>query len=214
MGLMKYSEDMSQEEKTELKKFKEDGLPGINEIREADIIKWQKLYLSGKTYVEISEIAQKKKVLILFVSDKLSWFEKKITYYNDVSVKVFEKLAQIRIESMNTISAMVSSWNKYYGEKANSFLSDSNRVTLETMDNKQLPQYYKAIELLDKLTESVIKKPEIDTPKTGKMPSVTINVGDRATVTQTGENSVEVTAEDSPSLMLKKLALMEKQNKN
>jgi hypothetical protein len=218
MGLVKFSEDMNQEEKIELKKFREDGLPGINQIREADIIKWQKLYLSGKTYVEISEIAQKPKVLILFISDKLGWFEKKINYYNDVTVKVFEKLEQIRMESMNTIATMISGWNKLYGDKFNSFLTDNNSLTLENMDNKQIPQYYKAIELLDKLTENVLKKP-IDEPKKEKGALVNINVGDNINITKTGENSVEVrSAEiketDNPGEVLRKLALLEKQGKD
>lgn len=89
--ITKLRTDFSSEELESLKSFTNESKPGIGSIRESDIFQCFGLYMSGKTYSEISQITSIKKDVILYLSSASNWHEKKLKYYEDISSNVLQK---------------------------------------------------------------------------------------------------------------------------
>lgn len=186
--ITKLRTDFSSEELESLKSFTNESKPGIGSIRESDIFQCFGLYMSGKTYSEISQITSIKKDVILYLSSASNWHEKKLKYYEDISSNVLQKCKESKLETLNTVTTMVSALNKYFGNKFDKFLRTKDEGVIESLDTKLLAQYYKATETIDKL---------ISSPESDKKPLVNINMSAPARVTQTAENTIQIDSESS-----------------
>lgn len=147
--------------------------------------------MSGKTYTEISKITNTKKDIILLVSEQQKWFFKKNEYYNQMNDVVIQKYSQAKLESINTVTTMVSALNKYFGDKFNKFLLTQDKEIIETLDTRLLAQYQKAQENMDKIM-GIAGSGSDENPK---KPIVNINMTG-GKITQTDENTVEIEASD------------------
>ena len=150
-NLIKYPEDTTTEERESLQKYMNDGLPGFVRVNETDIFKWFELYISGKTYSEISKITNSNKSIILYISHKAQWNDKKLKYYNDLFLGLTNKLTQVKLRSANTIVTIVTALGKFYENKFNDYLSKNDKSIIEKIDTKLLSQYYKSMDALEKL---------------------------------------------------------------
>jgi len=191
--IAKYQEDFSDEEKKSLQEFIKNGCPGITKVDETKTFEWFQLYMSGKSYIEIASSCNTKKELVLYISNKLKWHEKRMSYYSDLSSNLVGKTQAVKIESASTIAAMVSALNQYFGDKFVSYLKTKDSKHIEGVDSKMLAQYYKSLEMLDKLMGSGSGQA---TP-----PSVNINVGSSAQVQQSEDGTVTVTDSSAKDIL-------------
>jgi len=118
----------------------------------------------GKTYSEISKITNTKKNVILYVSDKGNWHDKRMVYYNDLSDNMLQKCNESKIETLNTVTTMVSALNKYFGTKYDKLLKTKDESIIEGLDTKLLGQYYKATEAVDKIIGASASGDDKDKP--------------------------------------------------
>jgi len=144
-------ENMTEEETALLNSFKKNGCPGLVGVKPEKIEIWHSLYMAGKTYTEIVNICCDKKELILYVSDNQNWFEKRMTKFRDIDRNLYQKTQLSVKESINTITSMISSWNKYYDRQFTKYLQTNDESLLKSIDDKQIRSYLKTLETLMKI---------------------------------------------------------------
>jgi len=118
--------DFSPEEKTSLSEYIKKGCPGIEKIDENDVVECLKLYLSGKTYLEISNICKVKKDLVLYIAYRSNWHKKKMDYISDLSQNILNKVNQTKLESVNTLSALINAYSQKINNKVEKFITTNN----------------------------------------------------------------------------------------
>lgn len=188
---VRVNEDFTPTEVASLRDYKRNGIPGIQRYKEEDFFQWFNLYMSGKTYSEISKLTNTKKDIILYMSDKTRWHTKRMQYYADLSDHMIMKCQASKLETLNTVTTMVSALNQYFGNKFDKFLKTKDETIIEGLDTKLLSQYYKATESVDKI---------IGTSPSGDddgQTIVNVNMLSGAKVTQTDKNTIDVEPSDS-----------------
>jgi hypothetical protein len=191
-------DDLNAEETASLANYIENGCPGLTKIEDAQVFKWFELYMAGKTYSEIAVITKSKKDLIVYISYKSKWLEKRTEYFTSIAENMTTKITNIRTESINTVATIVSSMNKYFGKKFDSYLSTNDDTVIENIDSKLLEKYYKSLEILEKVVNPTAKDPS-------KPSSVNININSAASVNQSSDSSLDVSMDETPSDLMKRL---------
>ena len=206
MELEKLPEDMTSEEKQLLVQYKSNGCPNLGKISEVDVFKWFKLYMSGKTYAEISVITNRSKELILYMAHKAEWHKKRFSYYVDITANIDQKIRKTKMESANTVTSIISALNKYYGDRFNKYLATDDVKQIEDLDTRLLGQYYKSIETLEKIIGDSLDS------KGKQNPTVNVNIGGNATIKKIDDNTIEVNEEkeETPANLLELLAQYKK----
>lgn len=202
-------QDMTMEEKKVVQDFISDGCPGILKVQQSDVFKWFELYMAGKTYAEIATITKSKKDLIMYVAYKSTWMDKRFKHYEDISLNMLEKIKQVKLDSANTLSNIIKAFGKYCDKECNRFLSNNDASVIDGIDTKVVAQYFKAIDLFNKL---INPDDDVDTKKNPQQsPLVNINmgVGSATTVKQIDSKTLEITDETAGDL-LKSLASLKK----
>jgi hypothetical protein len=156
--------------------------------------------MAGKSYSEIAAITKEKKDLIVYIAHRGKWHEKHMQYYADIANNLTNKLKKVRLESANTVATAITALGKYYGDQFNKYLLTNDGSIISNMDTKTLAQYYKSIEVLDKMMS----------PSSGgegsSNPSVNINVGSNAKIEQKDDKTVEITTDEAAGDLIKALA--------
>ena len=201
-------QDMTKEEKESVQEFITNGCPGLLKVQQSDIFKWFELYMSGKTYAEIATITKSKKDLIMYVAYKSTWMDKRLGHYEDISLNMLEKIKQARLDTANNLVTIIKALGKYSEQKYNRFLTTNDPDAIEGLDTKIVAQYFKAVELFERL----IREDDPDSKDgSSKNPLVNINMGlgSTTTVKQLDINTLEITDETAGDL-LKTLASLKK----
>ena len=192
------SDDMTAEERESLKNYMDNGMPGLTRVQESDIFQWFKLYMSGKTYNEIAESTKTKKDLILYMSYKQDWVGKRHEHYNELLQNMIHKMSQAKLQSVNTITKMISALAKYYGDMFDQFLKNNDKSVIEGIDTKMLSQYYKSMEVLEKLVTPPKTRPDDGDES---RPNININMGS-GTVKQIDDKTLEVDDNTAEKILL------------
>jgi hypothetical protein len=198
-------DDLNEEERLSLEGYIQNGCPGLTKLEDTQVFKWFELYMSGKTYSEIATITKSKKDLIVYVSYKSKWLEKRTEYFTSITQNMTTKITNIRTESINTVATIVSSLNKYFGKKFDHYLATNDDSIIENIDSKVLEKYYKSLEILEKVVNPTSK----DINRNPSTP-VNININSGASLQQSSESSLDISIKDEPSDLLKKLAEQKK----
>lgn len=153
MDLSKIDNDFTDDEVEKINTYVANGCVGLATLvkDEHKVNNLFALYMSGKTYTEISKISRVKKDLVLYMAAKMKWYEKRMEYLDDINNNITKKLTATRVESMNFISSLISMHHKYYGDAINDYLKTGDRDIIDGLDLKQLTQYFKSIEMLEKI---------------------------------------------------------------
>jgi len=189
MEMITYPDDLSKEDRTFLEGYIKNGCPGLTTINEVKTFQWFELYMSGKTYEEIAKITGDRKDLIIYISHKTKWHEEKMKYYKDLTENTTSKLKDARYKSLDTVSTAVIALGKYFGDKFNNYLRTKDETLIADLDTKMLGQYYKSMELLDKIT-SQYNLIDVSKPHQNQ-PTININVGQGSEIIAT-EDRVEI----------------------
>jgi hypothetical protein len=210
MDLSKIDNDFTDDEVEKINTFVSNGCIGLEGLvkDEHKVNGLFGLYMSGKTYIEISKISRVKKDLVLYMSAKQKWYEKRMEYLDDIQKNMVKKLTDTRLQSLNFIASLISVHHKYYGEEMNEYLRTGDRTIIENLDLKQLSQYFKSIELLEKILNPT-------NVKTGGGSNMNVNVSapDGATLTQVDEKTLEIKPGNTGSV-LEALAKHKEEQKN
>jgi hypothetical protein len=190
--IVKYQEDFTDDENKALASFIKKGCPGLAKIGEVDTFEWFQLYMAGKSYGEIATISNVRKDLVIYMANKLQWHSKRMEYYSDITSNLVQRTQAVKAESAGTIATMVSALNQYFGEKFTNYIKTKDASHLEGVDVKMLSQYYKSLEILDKLMGGAVNNTS---------PSVNINVSGATTVEKTSDGSVVVTNDNAKDIL-------------
>lgn len=153
--------DMSLKDMKSIEKYRENGCPGLVKITDADVVKVLNLYMSGLTYSEISRNLKIKKDIILYLSHRNNWFQKRLDKIEDISHSLLDKIAQSKKETANTLALANTTLSKYVSEKLQNYIATGDPKFIEDMDDKVLSSLIKSNEALDRLLKGNGGVPDI-----------------------------------------------------
>lgn len=208
MDLSKIDNDFTDEEVEKINTYVSNGSVGL-EVVVRDEHKTNSLfglYMAGKSYEEISKISRVKKDIVLYLSAKMRWYEKRMEYLEDIQRQITKKLSHTRVESLNFISDLINCHHKYYGDEINKYLQTNDRTIIDNLDLKSLAQYFKSIEILEKmLNPTNVSK--------GAGSGTTININAAGSKIDATDNAIEITSSNTGDI-LKALASLKDKKKN
>ena len=188
MDLTTIDHDFEEKEVEKIKTYVANGLIGLQSVvkDEHKVNAMFGLYMEGKTYTEISKISKTKKDIVLYLSAKLKWYEQRMDYLEDIQSKMVQTLKTTKIQSLSFIQTLITMQHKYYGDVINQYLMTGNRDLIDGLDLKQLTQYFKSIEIL----ERTLNPTNVKSPKGG----TTVNINTQGgTVEQIDDKTLEIT---------------------
>ena len=185
-----------------IEKYKEDGLPAVSTLTDSTLVHALEMYLSGKSYREISQLVSKPKAMVLYLSEKYNWFEKRQEYLREIQDNMLQRTLEAKIVGQDFLIQLKQFFEKKIGTNINNYMRTNNEAFAALVDLKEVDKYIKTFETLDKLT--TVKQPRSDKPSA---PTIGINAGlSGVTITKTGDNTVEVTPTEKPKSALEKFA--------
>ena len=193
-----FNDEFSAEESASLAEYIESGCPGLTKITDDKVFKWFELYMAGKTFYEISQSSNDRLDLILYIAHKSKWQATKVEYFQDLAKNLTKKVTTARLESANTIMAIMSALGKYHKKRADKYIMTNDDAVIEEMDVKMMAAYYKSIDVLDDIMS--IGSERVTSP------TVNVNVGSNASVMQNADGSLEVNSDKGVNDLLKSLA--------
>lgn len=207
MDLSKTDNDFTEDDVQRINTFVSNGSMGLESVvkDEHKLNSLFGLYMAGKTYEEISKISRVKKDIVLYLSAKMKWYEKRMEYLEDIQRQMTKKLTHTRIESLNFISDLINCHHKYYGDEINKYLQTNDRTIIDNLDLKALSQYFKSIEILEKILNPT------NTNRIGT--GTTININAAGSKIDANENSIEITPSNTGDI-LKALANLKDKTKS
>jgi hypothetical protein len=207
MDLSKTDNDFTEDDVQRINTFVSNGSVGLESIvkDEHKVNSLFGLYMAGKTYEEISKISRVKKDVVLYLSAKMKWYEKRMAYLEDIQRQMTKKLTHTRIESLNFISDLINCHHKYYGDEINKYLQTNDRTIIDNLDMKALGQYFKSIEILEKILNPT------NTSRIGS--GTTININAAGSKIDANDDGIEITPSNTGDI-LKALANLKDKSKS
>lgn len=177
--------DFSEKDLKIIQEYMEMGLPGVAVVDNIKMSRILDMYLSGKTYRQISTIMNIRKEVILYLSHRFKWFEARKEYIEDLERNMRSQLIETRIKSQDFLLQLMSMWQKKIGNNISKYLATDNEDFANNIDLKEVDKYLKTIEILHRISTD-------KTPSPASSP-IGLNVGDGVTITKKGNNEVEIT---------------------
>lgn len=204
MDLILFPEDLNSAEQNSLTSYIQNGCPGLSKIDDVKVFRWFELYMSGKSYHEISVLTKDKKDLIVYIAYKAKWHEKRMEYYKDLTTNYTAKLKHVKLDSANTVINAITALGKYYNDQFNKFLISDDKNIINNLDTKMLGQYYKSLEVLEKIINPNGRADDDHGDNSGKKPVVNINVNN-AQISQDGD-TIDIQADTQSNTDAQKAA--------
>jgi hypothetical protein len=175
--------DMSEKELGRVTRYKNAGLPGIIDVNEDKLAKMMDLYLSGKTYSQISQITGIPKDIVLYLSQKMQWFEVKEEYLLELDERMKIRIIENKLMSQDHLLQLAQMYQKKIGHKITRYLSTGNEDIANGIDLKEVSAYLKILEALHKIGAAPV----------APGPLIGITMPDGATMTRKSNNEIEIT---------------------
>ncbi len=188
-----------------IEKFKEAGMPGLASVaqNEVTLTKALDLFLSGKTYHEISKIVNVKKDIILYLGHKFDWYGTKMQQLQILDACIKERILQAKLMNQDFVLQIQQFFLKKIGRKMTRFMASGDDEVADSVALKDVDMYMKSVDLLDKISTEKVP--------TGHRPTVGLNLGDGVTVKKVGEGEVVITPRNKTAgEMLKEFADMKR----
>lgn len=217
MDVAKIPEDLTSEERNSLIDYIQNGCPSLSKVDDASVFGWFELYMKGKSYKEINQITKGKYDLILYMAYKGGWHNKRLDYYNEIHSKYLDKVTMAKMDSVNTTINAISALGKYYDKQFNAFIATNDQSIINNLDTKVLSQYYKSIEMLDKLlsnkTNGSGRSDYSENPNETPIFNININTPKKSDVVVDVEDSVPMEDSSSSAEIIKALAILKRNKK-
>jgi len=194
--------DMVETDVAKIKKFIDDGLPGISTVTDLQMHRMLDLYLHGNTYTQISSMLQIKKIYVLYFAYTANWKQLKLDYLTEIQEKISSRVIDSQLRSKEFMLLLVQAFQKKVSNKLSLYLATEDPAHMEDVDLKEVGQLMRAIEMVNEL-DSAGKLPN------GKTPAIGLNLGDNGVdVEKTGDNTISITPKKDASVgdLLQKLA--------
>jgi hypothetical protein len=176
--------DLSEADMKQVALYIEQGLPNISTVDEFKMTRILDLYLSGKTYRQISTIMAVKKPILMYLSQKFNWFAMRKEYLEDLEISVRGRMMEARVVNQDFLLQLIHLWQKKIGVNITKYLSTSDEQFANKIDLKEVSQYLKALDALQRISgEGSPAKPS----------PVGLNLGDGVTIERKDDNTVEIT---------------------
>lgn len=191
--------DFTESDLQRIEEYKEAGLPDIGKVDAEVMTRMMDLYLSGKTYRQISTILAIKKPTVLYLSQKFNWFAVRMDYLRDLEAAIRGRLIESKLINQDFMLQLIQMWQKKIGTKITKYLATDNEQFANEIDLKEVSQYLKTVQMLHNIGEGK--------GSSGGTPAVGLNLGDGVTIEKKGDNTVEITPKaNAIGDMLKKFA--------
>lgn len=178
--------DITSKELQQIEKYKEAGLPGVTSISDVGVAKAIDMYMGGKTYHEIAKVLSIKKDIILYLGYKFNWYGTKMEHLEILDANLKERILQANLVNQDFMLQIQEFFKQKIGTKMSRYFATGDDDVAKMVDRKDIEMYYKAVELLSKLTTD---KP----PQGQRNPTVGLNLGDGVSVKKVGDNEVIIT---------------------
>lgn len=186
LDIVNKTTDITESEFEKIKKYKEEGLPGVAEVTQTQLFRMYDLYLGGSTYTQIADILRLPRNVVLYLAHSSNWFQSKQEYLNELQEKIKYRVAESNMKSKEFMLLLVQSYQKKIAENLTRYLSTNDSQHMEEIDLKEVSLMMKAVEMVSTLNG------EGKDPK-GKTPPIGLNIGDGVDIQKTGEDTVTVT---------------------
>ena len=180
--------DMTPDELSILREYKEAGLPGVARITQENIFEWFQLYMSGRTYSEISSKCDAPIERVLFIADRNKWFEKKHKHFENIMNRISSRLDQSKLEGIAFMFDLMSFVHKHHGSQIEEYLRTGDPKIAANINMKSLDKYFKTIEALNKL----LANPD-EAVRQRQAMGININIGPHATI-EKKDGTIEISA--------------------
>lgn len=97
MAVKEPTSDFSDKDLVLIKRYVEDGLPGVATLDSSKLQRIMDLYLSGKTYRQISNVVRVEKPLILYLSQKFNWYTMRREYLHELEVQMRHRVIDSKL---------------------------------------------------------------------------------------------------------------------
>lgn len=194
--------DFTEKDILVINEYIEDGLPNISSVDSAQLTRIFDLYLSGKTYTQISNMCRVKKSIILYFSQKFKWFETRKEYLADLESSIKARVMESRIVNQDFLLSLTLFYQKRIGSNINQYMATGNANFAEAIDQKEIERYLKIVDTLHKISSDPNRDPKA---------LIGLNITDGATITRKGDNQIEISPKNQAiGDMLKQLADMKR----
>lgn len=181
--------DLTEADYAKIQQYIDSGLFNISAVNEKTFARILDLYLSGKTYSQISKIVGIEKVIIMYLSHKFNWFDLRKEYLNELESTIRNRLIESRIVNQDFLLQLIQMWQKKIGNKIVKYLATDNEQFANEIDLKEVDKYLKTVEILHRLSAD----PRVGNNSNQSSPAVGLNLGDGVTIVKKGDNEVEIT---------------------
>jgi len=179
--------DMTTQELEKLEAFVEEGLPGISKITPETIEKMAGLYLSGKTYGQVSNITRVPKAAVMYHARRDNWFSVRQDYLQELDERMKTRVAEAKLMSQDFMLDLMQTFQKKIGKKIQRYLATDNEDIANEINLKDIATYIKTLEALGKSMGDYRSGDGNNTPAVG------LNLGDGVTVQKNQDGTVEIT---------------------
>lgn len=176
------STDFTEKDKKQIAEYVKRGRPGITVLTSDKMSQMMDLYLSGRTYRQISKVMNVEKALVLYCSDRFNWFDMKLDYLNELELSMRDRLIDAKLISQDFLLQLTHAWEKKIGANLNRYFSTNDERFSNAIDLKEVDKYLKTIEILHRISSAKEAKAAIG-----------LNVGDGVSIQKKGDNSIEIT---------------------
>jgi len=201
--------DLTENDLKQIQEYIDEGLPGIGEVPPEVLKKIMDYYLDGKTYREISNLLKVKKVVIMYMSKRFDWFMMRREYIDEIQSTITNRVIESRLESQVFLLKLVHVWEKKIGKSLDKYLKTGEEPKDGIVDQKEVGQYLKTIEVLQKLTIDSANK--LKKPVNQGVSPIGLNVGDGVTIERDGNQMVITPKAKTVSEMLSQVVTMKRE---
>lgn len=172
-------------------KFKEDGLPGLAALEDSAIARIMDAYLEGKTYSQIANIMRVSRSLVMYLSDRFGWYQRRKELQDEIAAQIQRRLVEQNLKTQDFLIQLIQFLQRRLSKKMAKYYETGNDDVGAEVNHKEI----------DRLVKSIKALQELDTsgkgPKTGKPPAVGLNLPSSGiTVERKDDGSVEITPKE------------------
>lgn len=178
--------DFSQKDLDIIASYKEGGLLDIATVDDKKLSSMLEMYLSGRTYRQISSVTQVKLEIVLYLSNRFNWFQLRQDYLVDLESSMRGRVIESKIISQDFLLQLLLMWQKKIGHKLNKYFSTDNENIVNEIDLKEIDKYLKTVEMLHKLSGD-------KSPGSDSRPMIGVNAGDGVTIVKKSDTEIEIT---------------------
>jgi hypothetical protein len=189
--------DFTLEDLEKIEKFKNGGMLQLANVTENDIKRMMDMYLSGRTYRQISRIMSSDKSMIMYLSQKLDWYGMRKTYIEELGLILRDKVPESKLQSQEFLLKLQSTFERKIGRKMDRYLRTDDESVANAIDLKEIDKYLKIVETINRLNSD---------KSFGERPMVGLNPGEGMTIQKIGENRIEITPTSGIQTRLKEFA--------